>query len=161
MASSVNKVILVGNLGNDPEQRTTGNGRAVTSFRIATNERWTDQTGQPQEKVNWHNVVVWGKLAETCARYLSKGRRIYVEGKLENRSYEDKDGNTRYVTDIVARDVVFLDSRGGEGGGGDFGGSNYQSPPPARQNNRQQPSGNADNWAPPPPDYDHDDDIPF
>lgn len=106
---NVNKVILIGNLGNDPEQRTTSTGRAVTSFRIATSEKWTDQSGQTQEKTNWHNVVVWGKRAEACARYLAKGRRVYVEGKLENRSYEDKEGVTRYVTDIVANEVVFLD----------------------------------------------------
>lgn len=105
----VNKVILIGNLGNDPQQRTTGSGKAVTSFRLATNEKWTDQSGQTQEKVNWHNVVVWGKRGETCARYLGKGRRVYVEGKLENRSYEDKEGITRYVTDVIANEVVFLD----------------------------------------------------
>lgn len=105
----VNKVILIGNLGNDPQQRTTTSGKAVTSFRLATNEKWTDQSGQTQEKVNWHNIVVWGKRGETCARYLGKGRRVYVEGKLENRSYEDKEGVTRYITDIVASEVVFLD----------------------------------------------------
>lgn len=105
----VNKVILIGNLGNDPQQRTTGTGKAVTSFRLATNETWTDQSGQPQQKVNWHNIVVWGKRGETCARYLGKGRRVYVEGKLENRSYEDKEGVTRYVTDIIANEIVFLD----------------------------------------------------
>ncbi len=106
---NVNKVILIGNLGKDPEQRTTSSGKAVTSFRIATSETWTDQSGQPQAKVQWHNVVVWGKRAEACARYLGKGRRVYVEGKLENRSYEDKEGITRYITDIVASEVVFLD----------------------------------------------------
>jgi single-strand DNA-binding protein len=132
----------------------------VTSFRVATNEKWTDQSGQPQEKVNWHNVVVWGKQAETCARYLGKGRRVYVEGKLENRSYEDKEGVTRYVTDIVARDVVFLDARGGESTG-DVERPTHQNPPPSNQkNNRSQPPRD-ENWNPPPPSFDQDDDIPF
>ena len=161
MASSVNKVILVGNLGKDPEQRTTSNGRAVTSFSIATSEKWTDQSGQTQEKTNWHNIVVWGKQAESCARYLAKGRRVYVEGKIENRSYEDKEGVTRYVTDIVARDVIFLDARGGE--------SSESHERPAQQNtpsarptpNKNQPPQRDENWNPPPPSFGQDDDIPF
>ncbi len=145
MASSVNKVILVGNLGKDPEQRTTSNGRAVTSFSIATSEKWTDQSGQTQEKTNWHNVVVWGKQAESCARYLAKGRRVYVEGKLENRSYEDKEGITRYVTDIVASEVVFLD--------GNHSSTKTNTPPTNKAANAAQ--------NPPPPTEDDDESIPF
>ena len=154
--ASVNKVILIGNLGNDPEQRVTQSGRAVTNFRVATNERWTDQNGQTQEKTNWHSIVVWGKQAESCARYLSKGRPVYVEGKLETRSYEDKDGATRYVTEVIARDVVFLGGREGGGAGGDHF-TNEPAAAPASSNSRRQ-------QAPPPPppadDY-PDDDIPF
>ena len=104
----VNKVIIVGNLGRDPEVRFTPSGRAVARFSVATTERWVDPQGQRQERTEWHNVVVWGKQAETCGQYLSKGRQVYVEGSLRTRSYDDRDGNKRYVTEIVARDVRFL-----------------------------------------------------
>ncbi len=112
---SVNKAILVGNLGKDPEVRFTPSGRAVAKFPVATSERWTDQDGNRQERTEWHNIVVWGKQAETCGQYLSKGRQVYVEGSIRSRQYDDKDGNKRYITEIVARDVRFL---GGGGGGG-------------------------------------------
>jgi single-strand DNA-binding protein len=108
----VNKVILVGNLGKDPEVRFTPNGRALAKFPVATSERWTDQDGNKQERTEWHNVVVWGKQAETCGQYLAKGRQVFVEGSIRTRQYDDKDGNKRYITEIVARDVRFL------GGGG-------------------------------------------
>ncbi len=110
----VNKVILVGNLGKDPEVRFTPNGRALAKFPVATTERWTDQDGTKQERTEWHNVVVWGKQAETCGQYLSKGRQVFVEGSIRSRQYDDKDGNKRYITEIVARDVRFLG--GGRGG---------------------------------------------
>ncbi len=113
-ATVVNKVILVGNLGKDPEVRFTPNGRALAKFPVATSERWTDQDGNKQERTEWHNVVVWGKQAETCGQYLSKGRQVFVEGSIRSRQYDDKDGNKRYMTEIVARDVRFL---GGGGGG--------------------------------------------
>ena len=113
--ASVNKVILVGNLGKDPEVRFTPSGQAVAKFPIATTDTWTDQGGQRQEKTEWHNVVVWGKQAENCGQYLAKGRQVYVEGAIRSRSYDDKDGNKRYVTEIVAQRVQFL---GGGGGGG-------------------------------------------
>jgi single-strand DNA-binding protein len=112
---SVNKVILIGNLGRDPEVRFTGGGRAVANFRIATSEVFSDAQGQRQERTDWHNIVVWGKQAETCGQYLQKGRQVYVEGSLRTRSYDDKDGNKRYVTEVVAQRVQFL---GGGGGGG-------------------------------------------
>ena len=118
---SVNKVILVGNLGADPDQRSTQSGRAVTSFRIATNERWNDSNGNPQDRTQWHRIVTWGRLAELCGQHLRKGRRVYLEGRIQNRSYE-KDGQTRYTTEIVAANVVFLDNRGGGEGGGYGGG---------------------------------------
>ena len=108
----VNKVILVGNLGKDPEVRFTPNGRALAKVPVATSERWTDQDGNKQERTEWHNVVVWGKQAETCGQYLAKGRQVFVEGSIRTRQYDDKDGNKRYITEIVARDVRFL------GGGG-------------------------------------------
>lgn len=113
----VNKAIIVGNLGRDPDVRFTPSGKAVAKFSVATTERWTDQQGQRQEKTEWHNIVVWGKQAETCGQYLSKGRQVYVEGRITNRNYDDKDGNKRYITEIIARDVRFLGGGGGGGGG--------------------------------------------
>ncbi len=110
---SVNKAILVGNLGRDPEVRFTPSGRAVAKFPIATSERWTDQQGNRQERTEWHNIVVWGKQAESCGQYLAKGRQVFVEGSIRSRQYDDKDGNKRYITEIIARDVRFLGSGGG------------------------------------------------
>lgn len=116
-AAVVNKAIIIGNLGRDPEVRFTPSGRARATFSVATSERWTDQQGQKQERTEWHNVVVWGKQAETCGQYLAKGRQVFVEGRITSRSYDDKDGNKKYITEIVARDVRFLGGPGGGGGG--------------------------------------------
>ncbi len=113
---SVNMAILVGNLGKDPEVRFTQSGRAVANFSIATSEQWTGQDGNRQERTEWHNVVVWGKQAESCGQYLSKGRQVFVQGNIRTRSYDDKEGNKRYITEIVAQRVQFLG--GGAGGGG-------------------------------------------
>ena len=108
--AGVNKVILVGNLGRDPELRTTPQGMAVCNFPVATSESWNDKDGQKQERTEWHRIVVWGKLGELCERYLRKGRKAYVEGRLQTRSWEDKEGQKRYTTEIVATTVQFLDS---------------------------------------------------
>lgn len=113
--ASVNKVILVGNLGKDPEVRYTPGGQAVAKFPLATTDTWTDQGGQRQEKTEWHNIVVWGKQGENCGQYLAKGRQVYLEGSIRSRSYDDKEGNKRYITEVVAQRVQFL---GGGGGGG-------------------------------------------
>jgi single-strand DNA-binding protein len=107
--ASVNKVILVGNLGADPEVRYTSNGQAVTELRMATSEQWTDKDGQRQERTEWHAVSVWGKTAELCGQYLAKGRKVYVEGRLESREYTDKEGVKRKVWEIRADKVTFLD----------------------------------------------------
>ena len=139
----LNKVFIIGNLGKDPEVRFTSNGKAVAKFSVATSERWTDQDGNKQERTEWHNVVVWGKQAETCGQYLSKGRQVFIEGSVRSRQYDDKDGNKKYITEIVARDVRFL---GGKGDGGSRGGDHVQSVP------RGEDAGGG------PPD---DDDIPF
>lgn len=112
MASGVNKVILIGRLGNDPEVRYTSNGGAVANFNMATNESWTDKQGQKQERTEWHKIVVWGKLGELCGQYLSKGRQAYVEGRLQTREWQDKEGNKRYTTEIVAQGVQFLGGPG-------------------------------------------------
>jgi len=119
--ASLNKVQLIGNLGKDPEIRYTQSNQAVANFTLATNERWMDKDNNPQERTEWHRIVVWGKQAETCEKYLSKGRQVYLEGRIQTRDWEDKDGNKRYTTEIVASRVLFL-SGGNEGGGGGGGG---------------------------------------
>jgi single-strand DNA-binding protein len=120
---SVNKVILVGNLGVKPEIRYTPGGQAVANFRIATNERWGGRDGQPaQERTEWHNIVVWGKTAENCGKYLDKGRQVYIEGRLQTREWQDKEGQKRYTTEIVAQTVQFLGGQGGRGGEAGSGG---------------------------------------
>ncbi len=113
--ASVNKAIIIGNLGRDPEVRYTQSGQAVASFTVATTETWTGRESDRQERTDWHNIVVWGKQAETCGQYLSKGRQVYIEGSIRPRSYEDRDGNKRYITEIVAQRVQFLGSRDGGG----------------------------------------------
>jgi len=110
---SVNKVILVGNLGKDPEVRFTNSGSAVARLSVATSEVWNDRDGNRQERTEWHNVVVWGKQGENCGQYLAKGRQVYVEGSIRTRSYDDKSGNKRYVTEVVAQRVQFLGGGGG------------------------------------------------
>jgi single-strand DNA-binding protein len=120
--ASVNKVILVGNLGRDPELRYTQGGAAVANFSLATNEKWRDKEGNNQERTEWHRIVVWGRTAENCAQYLHKGSSVYIEGRLQTREWEDKDGNKRSTTEINALTVQFLGGRGGSGGGGAGGG---------------------------------------
>lgn len=135
--SSVNKAILIGNLGVDPDLKFTPNGQPVCNFSLATNESWKDKNGEKQERTEWHRIVVWGKLAEVCAKYLSKGRQAYIEGRIQTRSWDDKDGKgKRYMTEIVADGVKFLGggdsegSRSGSGGGGAR--DRDDSPPPNR-----------------------------
>ncbi len=120
--ASVNKVILVGNLGADPELKYTPSNRPLCNLRIATSDVYKDKTGQRQEKTEWHRVTVWGDQAENCNKYLAKGRMVYVEGRLQTRTWDDKDGNKRYATDIVADRVQFLGGGGERGAGGGGGG---------------------------------------
>lgn len=124
MAGGVNKVILVGYLGADPDMRYTPSGQGVCELRLATSESWNDKNGQRQERTEWHRIVVWGKRAEVCSKYLSKGRQVFVEGRIQTRNYDDKEGTKRYITEIIANDVQFLGggSRDGEGGGPAGGG---------------------------------------
>jgi len=112
MARGINKVILVGNLGQDPELRYTGSGTAVCNLRLATNESYKDSSGEWVERTEWHSIVAWARLAEICNEYLKKGSQVYFEGSLQTRNYEDKDGNTRYVTEIKAREMMMLSGRG-------------------------------------------------
>jgi single-strand DNA-binding protein len=112
---SVNKVILVGRLGQNPEVKYTPSGAAVANFSVATNESWMDKAGQKQERTEWHRVVVWGKLAELCSQYLAKGRQVYLEGSLQTRQWQDKDNQTKYTTEIRAQTVQFLGTGAGAG----------------------------------------------
>lgn len=127
--ASINKVFLIGNLGADPEVRFTANSSAVANFRIATTDVWNDKNGQRQERTEWHRIVVWGKQAEHCGEYLKKGRSVCVEGRIQTREWEDKEGAKRYTTEIVADRVTFLGGRGEGGGGGYGGGSSGSSGP--------------------------------
>jgi len=133
MAGGVNKVILVGNLGADPEVRFTPSGQAVANFRIATSESWTDKNGQKQDRTEWHRIVVWGKLAELCGEYLGKGRQCFVEGRLQTREWTDKENRKNYTTEVVANNVVFLGGRGvvDNRTGPRNGGEEYAQPPAA------------------------------
>ena len=120
--AGVNKAIIVGNLGRDPEMRATQSGTQVVNFSVATSSTYNDAQGQRQEQTEWHNVVAFGRLAEICAQYLHKGKQVYIEGRIQTRSWDDKEtGQKKYMTEIVAREMQML-GRAGEGGGGDFGG---------------------------------------
>ncbi len=132
----VNKVILVGNLGRDPELRSTPSGQQVASFSLATNRRWKDRDGNRQEQTEWHDIVCWGRQAEVAGQYLTKGKQIYVEGRLQTRSWEDRQsGEKKYRTEVICENFQMLGSRGGfDGGGGRQSGSSQgpsQEPPPA------------------------------
>lgn len=158
MARGVNKVILVGNLGQDPELRYTGTGTAVCNLRLATNESYKDASGEWVERTEWHSIVAWGRLAEICNEYLSKGSQVYFEGSLQTRSYEDRDGNTKYVTEIKAREMMILSGRGdGDGGGGG------QSRPASRPAASASAAPKASKAAESGDDYtfEPDDDLPF
>ena len=109
---TVNKVILIGRLGSDPELRYTPNGDAVANFRVATNRVWKDQEGNQQERTEWHRIVAWRRLAERCGEFLKKGSHVYIEGRLETRSWEGKNGNKRYVTEIIANQMQMLEAKG-------------------------------------------------
>lgn len=117
MAGSLNKAMIIGNLTRDPELRQTTGGRAVCSFGLATNRTWTDGSGQKQEQVEYHNVVAWGKLGEICGQYLNKGKKVYIDGRLQTRDWEGQDGVRRYRTEIIADNMIMLSGRGGESGG--------------------------------------------
>lgn len=163
----VNKVILVGNIGQDPEVRYTPGGSAITNISVATSETWKDkQTGQPQERTEWHRVVFFNRLAEIAGEYLRKGSKVYIEGSLRTRKWQDQQGQDRYTTEVVASEMQMLDGRGGMDASSPSQSSygDYGSAAPAAQPNRPAPANNQRS-APPPqqaPDFDgFDDDIPF
>lgn len=152
MAKSVNKAILIGNVGKDPEVRYTPNNTPVATFSLATTESWKDQSGKQSERTDWHNLVVWGKLAEICRDYVKKGQRIYVEGRIQSRSYDDKDNIKRYITEINVGDLVMLTPKNTsdehhEGG---------HSPAPSQQRSNTEHQGSEPNF------YQNvGDDLPF
>lgn len=113
--AGINRAFLIGNLGADPETRTISNGDAMTTFSIATSESWTNKVGEKEERTEWHRIVAFGKLAEICSKYLSKGKQVYIEGRIQTRKWEDREGNTRYTTEIVAGQMVMLGKRDWEG----------------------------------------------
>ena len=160
MARGINKVILVGNLGNDPETRYTAGGSAITTISIATSESWKDkQTGEAQERTEWHRVKFFGRLAEIAGEYLKKGRQVYVEGSLRTEKYTDKSGVERYTTDIIANEMQMLGGNPGEGGGGTRGGGGERPMRSASAAPRSAPSGGG---ARPAPEASfEDDEIPF
>ena len=134
MSRGVNKVILIGNLGSDPEVKFTPSGVPVTNFNLATSETWTDKSGERQERTEWHRLVLWRRLAEIAGQYLKKGGKIYVEGKLQTRSWDDQSGQKRYTTEVVVDEMQMLDGRGHSGGmsvqSGDPGPAAMESPAP-------------------------------
>lgn len=160
MARGINKVILVGNLGADPDTRYMPSGKAVTNIRIATSESWKDkQTGDQQERTEWHGIVLYDKLGEIAAEYLRKGSQVYIEGSLRTRKWQDKEGKDRFTTEIIARDMQMLGGRGGGGGSGGQGGASGGEEPRSRPSRPAQ----EERSAPPPADEGggFDDDIPF
>jgi single-strand DNA-binding protein len=165
MAGNLNKVMLIGRLGKDPEVRYTKDGTAVANLRIATSEQWSDKAGEKQERTEWHSVVLWGRQAEIAEQYLGKGRLVYVEGRLETRKWQDQSGADRYTTEIRANMFQMLDRGEGGGGGGareDRGGEERSERrgggPPRTGSSRPSPAAPPDDEQAPPPD---EDDIPF
>ena len=133
--ASLNKVMIIGNLGADPEMRFTANGDAMARFNVACSRRYTTRDGEQREETEWVRVVLWRRLAEIAGQYLSKGRQVYIEGRLQTRQWQDQQGQNRYTTEVVASEMVMLGNRGSGGGGGDFGGGGGGG-------NWQEPSGN-------------------
>ena len=150
MAGTVNKVILVGRLGKDPELRSIPSGTSVAKFSLATDERFTDKNGEKQERTEWHNVVAWGKLAEICGQYLRKGKLVYIEGSIRTDSWDDKEtGVKKYRTEIIANTMQMLDKKSDDEGGGYSGGGGYRKPASA---GAAAPAGGQ---------IDDDDEVPF
>ena len=154
MSRSVNKVILLGRLGKDPELKYTPSGQAVTKFSLATSERWKDKgSGEFQERTEWHNIVCWSKLAETANQYLTKGSSVYIEGRLQTRSWEDKENKRHYMTEVIVNEMVMTGGRGESGGSGQRAAHAASAPASAHDEGERFASG--------PPREITDDDIPF
>ena len=160
--TSVNKVILIGNLGQDPTLRYPGSGSAVCNMRLATNESYTNSDGERVDQTEWHTVVAWGRLAEICSEYLKTGSQVYFEGSLQTRSWEDRDGNTRYTTEVKAREMRFLDQRESPMDDDEFnqdrGGDSFDQRAPQRgkQSSERQPQPSSADET-----FEPDDELPF
>jgi single-strand DNA-binding protein len=154
---SLNKVLLLGNIGRDPEVRYTASGKAVATFTLATSQRWRDQDGNDQERTEWHRIVAWGRLGEICGEYLSKGKQVFIEGRIQTREWEDQDGNKRTTVEVIANDMIMLGGGGGYSQNRDA--DEPTSRPPQKQSKSQTESRRPDDSKgyPPPPE----DDIPF
>ena len=167
MSRSLNKAILIGNVGSDPEIRTVGSGTRVAQFSLATSRNWTDQAGAKQEKTEWHRCVVWNSargsgLADVVEKYVKKGEKIYVEGEIEYRQWQDKDGQTRYTTEIKVKELMLLGGRAGGGGGDEMDSAPRRAAPSARPKSAAAPSAGKEEFG----DFhgaleDEDDDLPF
>lgn len=153
---SLNKVLLIGHLGKDPEVRYTAAGKAVATFTLATSQQWRDQDGNDQERTEWHRVVAWGRLGEVCGEYLSKGRQVFIEGRIQSRDWEDQDGNKRTTVEIVANDLILLSGSGQPQNRAPSEGQSRR-PPSQQKGPGQAPKRQDDRYYPPPPE----DDIPF
>ncbi|HMK35279.1 MAG TPA: single-stranded DNA-binding protein [Desulfomonilaceae bacterium] len=153
---SLNKVLLIGHLGKDPEVRYTASGKAMATFSIATSQQWRDQDGADQERTEWHRVVAWGRLGEICGEYLSKGKQVYIEGRIQSRDWEDQDGNKRTTVEIVVNDLILLGGAGQSQNRAPSEGQKRQ-PPSQSKGPAASPRRQDDRYAPPPPE----DDIPF
>ena len=152
MSRSLNKAVLIGNVGSDPEIRTIGTGTRVAQFSLATSRNWTDQAGAKQEKTEWHRCVVWNSargsgLANVVEKYVKKGEKIYVEGEIEYRQWQDKDGQTRYTTEIKVKELMLLGGRAGGGGGDDMDSAPRRSAPPAGPKAAAAPSRSHSDWS--------------
>lgn len=159
MSRSLNKVMLIGNVGAEPEVRTTPSGTRIAKISIATNREWSDRSGQKQEKTEWHRITFWDKMAEIVERYVHKGDRLYVEGRIEYSQTQDDQGNVKYWTDIIAREMVML----GQGGPGGGGGGGYNAGGGSNQDRggssfNQEPQGGSGSGGSP---FEEDDDLPF
>jgi len=160
--ASVNKAIIVGNLGRDPEMRYTQNNTPVATFSVATTDQWSDKSGERQERTEWHRVVAWARLAEICGQYLKKGKQVYIEGRLQTREWEDKTGQKRYTTEIVAREMQML-GRAGDGPSQESYGQQQPARPAqqANQANQAKQGGDKDPFPEAPMPGSDDDDLPF
>lgn len=153
---SLNKVMVLGNLGRDPEVRYTASGRAMATFSLATSEQWKDRDGNDQERTEWHRIVAWGRLGEICGEYLAKGQKVYIEGRIQSREWEDQDGNKRTTVEIIANDMIMLGGGYTQGRGRDDG-ERRRGPSDSRSSEETAPGSGDKSFSPPPPE----DDIPF
>lgn len=166
MSRSLNKAILIGNVGGDPEIRAVGTGNRVATFSLATGRNWTDQSGNKQEKTEWHRCVVWNNargsgLADVVEKFVKKGEKVYVEGEIEYRQWQDKDGQTRYTTEIKVKELMLLGGRPGGGSGDEMDSAPRRAASPARPKTAAAPAAGGDDFSDFPGALEDDDDLPF